>query len=622
MKTLKKLSLSILLLGNLLPTIVVGYSSGAPRKTCFSMVPGHPNTARQNSQPPYEIWPSSAGKRVRLILGSSEGLPYQGFFIVARDLDNGRYVGEFSNLPRLTKHVQCSEGFNNAVTHVSKEDKRNMEFDWQAPDDYEGTVVFNSTFLQDYATYWIGVESPRITVLKSSAVVDTSAPQMKSPRTTTPPYYRPTPLNIDYGQDSFYDGCGVTKICFGAPSGCEREGNCKAAVAVVVRGERYFFEMQAQGARYVAVGLSEDSKMGDDSVVECVDEGGRVGLYMSWNTGRRNRRIQTPEGAIQMESSSIQDDTISCTFSRDKRTFIEGREFDLIRTPYKLLLASGTGADSSNIGFHDIVYLPSSESRLLSDVGEIKAASNILFRIHGALMLASWIGTASVGILLARYYRQTWVSSQCCGKDHWFVWHRFFMILTWLMTLAGFIVIFVQLGRWSDETIHASLGLATTILCFIQPFMAALRPHPGAPRRSLFNWAHWFVGNAAHICGIIAIFYGFGLGIRSNLTPDWVIWIVVAYVVFHIVTHLFLTFTGCISDRQGSQRVNSFPMKDMHSRGSMSHPDARRDAPHSGLRKLVFGIYFVVIAIFAAVLIVIVVLAPIEDTWKTWMNKI
>lgn len=42
-----------------------------------------------------------------------------------------------------------------------------------------------------------------------------------------------------------------------------------------------------------------------------------------------------------------------------------------------------------------------------------------------------------------------------------------------------------------------------------------------------------------------------------------------------------LQFVGCASDRQASQRVNSFPMKDMHSRGSMVHPDARQDAPVS-----------------------------------------
>jgi len=79
-------------------------------------------------------------------------------------------------------------------------------------------------------------------------------------------------------------------------------------------------------------------------------------------------------------------------------------------------------------------------------------------------------------------------------------WHRFFMVLTWSMTIAAFVIIFVELGMWSSETIHASVGLTTTILCFIQPFMAAMRPHPGAPRRVLFNWAHWFVGNVAKIC--------------------------------------------------------------------------------------------------------------------------
>lgn len=35
-------------------------------------------------------------------------------------------------------------------------------------------------------------------------------------------------------------------------------------------------------------------------------------------------------------------------------------------------------------------------------------------------MITAWIGTASIGILLARYFKQTWVGSQLCGKDQWF----------------------------------------------------------------------------------------------------------------------------------------------------------------------------------------------------------
>jgi len=60
---------------------------------------------------------------------------------------------------------------------------------------------------------------------------------------------------------------------------------------------------------------------------------------------------------------------------------------------------------------------------------------------------------------------------------------------------------------------------------------------------------------------------------NNHLTQDLIL--IVVFVTFL----LLLQFLGCASDRQASQRVNSFPMKDMHSRGSMMHPDARRDAP-------------------------------------------
>lgn len=76
------------------------------------------------------------------------------------------------------------------------------------------------------------------------------------------------------------------------------------------------------------------------------------------------------------------------------------------------------------------------------------------------------------------------------------------MVLTWALTTVGFIVIFVELKAWSSESNpHAILGLITTILCFIQPIGAYFRPHPGTSKRPIFNWAHWFGGNAAHIIG-------------------------------------------------------------------------------------------------------------------------
>lgn len=74
------------------------------------------------------------------------------------------------------------------------------------------------------------------------------------------------------------------------------------------------------------------------------------------------------------------------------------------------------------------------------------------------------------------------------------------MCLTWALTTAGFILIFVELKAWTADTNpHAYLGVATNILCFIQPIGAYFRPHPGTSKRPIFNWLHWFIGNAAHI---------------------------------------------------------------------------------------------------------------------------
>lgn len=76
------------------------------------------------------------------------------------------------------------------------------------------------------------------------------------------------------------------------------------------------------------------------------------------------------------------------------------------------------------------------------------------------------------------------------------------MVLTWLLTIVGAILIFYEVGGWvqGPSQTHALVGVVTTVLCFIQPIAAALRPHPGSSKRPLFNWLHWLVGNVAHIC--------------------------------------------------------------------------------------------------------------------------
>lgn len=88
---------------------VLGLPNGAPSKTCFDLTPRHPGVSPQSSYVPYQVLPAAGQGRVRLILGSPEGLAYEGFMIVARD-ETGEYVGEFVNLPESAKIVECSPG--------------------------------------------------------------------------------------------------------------------------------------------------------------------------------------------------------------------------------------------------------------------------------------------------------------------------------------------------------------------------------------------------------------------------------------------------------------------------------------------------------------------------------
>lgn len=48
-----------------------------------------------------------------------------------------------------------------------------------------------------------------------------------------------------------------------------------------------------------------------------------------------------------MESSAINDDVITCRFWREKTTVVQGREFDLVNTPYNLLVAAGKSLKST-----------------------------------------------------------------------------------------------------------------------------------------------------------------------------------------------------------------------------------------------------------------------------------
>lgn len=99
----------------------------------------------------------------------------------------------------------------------------------------------------------------------------------------------PAPLSNKRDTTSIYDGCGTKKSCFGIQAGCIENKNCLAITTVFKDDNgRYIFEMESKNAGWVGVGLSDDNKMGDDSVIECAKENGEARAFMAWTTPRPN----------------------------------------------------------------------------------------------------------------------------------------------------------------------------------------------------------------------------------------------------------------------------------------------------------------------------------------------
>ncbi|KAL0811036.1 hypothetical protein ABMA28_010316 [Loxostege sticticalis] len=614
------------------------YGSGAPSVACNDQLPRHSTIQPQTSVPPYVIVPSSSqvrqGDVLNVTVGSPAGapVPIGGFILQARSIqDQDKIVGKFISVsdPANTRLTTCSTD-NDTATHSNPEEKPALSFQWEAPTDFLGGVEFRATVAQSYATFWKNVESPLVEVVTPNTVITTTPPGSTSqPSTQAPPVIlesKPTPPSET--RDEIYRGCDDTKLCFGVPQNCIARGNCKAIVAIFVAGDIYTFEIQGtDNPKYIAAGLSLDNKMGDDSAMECVrNDNGRVSLFTSWTYPKAEpyvRRSDSPQEIVQLKESSNINGKLYCKFTRDVVSTVKGVTFDLANSKYNLMVVSGDSMkDAERVGFHSLAYESTGAPLSLATVGSAAGSSKLLVKLHGSFMILAWLGASSIGILLARYFRQVWVGRQLGGKDIWFAYHRILMVLTWLLTVVGFILILVEVGGWSTtgDNPHAITGLVTVILCFIQPIGAYFRPHPGTKKRPVFNWLHWFFGNAAHILGIATIFLAVYL--QKAELPSWSVYVLAAFVAFHVVMHIVLSLTVCVSDgRISNGRVNAFPMKDMLGQPRQTtQVDRSTDAPFSSFRRLLLGIYAPIVLLLAVAMVCLVALAPIGEAYNAIMG--
>ena len=268
---------------------------------------------------------------------------------------------------------------------------------------------------------------------------------------------------------------------------------------------------------------------------------------------------------------------------------------DLRNATSHILLARGNAQSSGKLEYHE-QRVPSAAAVDFQAISKIEGEEEgWAYQGHAICMVLAWMSSAASGMLLARYYKATWRTVRPGDKDLWFRLHQMFMSMTVGLTMAGIIIILVDVGLTPWESLnvnpHPVFGLIAIMGSLIQPVMSMLRPEPDSSKRWIFNWAHWGVGNIAFGAAIVAIF--FGVEYPGVMLPKEVTYVLIAYVVVHTLIHLVLSFQRVYILKNGSNQVKDigFNANDV------------QDAPGSDLRKALAFVYVGLVWIFALVIV-------------------
>lgn len=684
----------------LAPGCVDGYSSQAPESACISMTPGH-GQAAQPGAPPFNITVSTrqlrlGGGMLVIVQQLKDGPPFRGFFVQAREIRDDSadsistvqqsdpvIVGRF--ITRNHSLVSCGGETNSSISHAENRDKVAVKLHWLAPNAAELNLRFHVTVVQDFSHFWVNWPSESVRVSRTGREAPPEEPTTSKPTLSVSsdtdslsPNARPSSAQSSETEDSIdsiYDRCFLSKGCVSSNSDCVASRNCQLmATHQRLSDGRLRVELtgRVSSGHYLALGISSDSRMGSDAVVYCVaDNAGRFIVRHSYNNGKSSvpSEAQSSDSSTDLVadiSGSYVDGHMMCRFTHASTFTLNGRRWEMGGTggsgddseqqQFVLIAAGPAGADSARRPqYHGTLRLASAEPVQLGQVApsggdQSTSLYQLLLQVHGALMVAAWIGTASTGMLLARYYKRTWVGRRLCGLDLWFHGHRAFMVLTVLASLGAVVCAAISLGGWTStplfggagSTPHPLIGAVCVVLACLQPLMAACRPHPGAPRRPLFNWLHWLVGSAAHVLAVAAIF--FAVELPAARLPFWTYWVLAAFAGFHLFCHFILSIQQCWADsRVDDDKHAAMPpgltahatpevynMRDMASGGAYNayHRSGQHmtpttapsvDAPGSVLRRTVLGVYLLVNALFVLLLVLMIVKAPADDWLKTIM---
>ncbi|XP_006882499.1 PREDICTED: ferric-chelate reductase 1 [Elephantulus edwardii] len=512
---------------------VANYPDGNVAMSCGGMTPEHGHVPQ--THPVHRISVNQKtfkpGDQIKVTLS---GPPFRGFLLEARDAENlnDPLVGTFTLIDaELSQVLTCEDTQGSAVTHRNPSKKNEIEVFWNAPSNSPDHIQFLATVVEKYKTFWVKLPGPVISLPNSLPFTTRGA--------TIPLLSTLSPVSHLTRSFSASD-CGNMKFCVRNPLDCDPEKD-HACVFLSFRrkDQSVIVEMSGPSKGYLSFALSHDQWMGDDDAYICIRDHQTVYIKASHLTGR-SHPVMDSEGHLEDMAWRLVDGVMQCSFRRNISLPGLKNRFDLNES-YYICIADGASSDGYiyrhaqqplvTFGKYNVIDSP-------KNIGGSR--SSLLLKIHGALMFVAWMTTASIGVLVARFFKPVWSKSLFFGEALWFQVHRMLMITTSALTCIAFVLPFIYRAGWSRHAgFHPYLGCIVMALAVLQPLLAAFRPSIYSSRRYLFNWTHWSMGTTARIIAVAAMFLGMDLP-GLNLPGPRKTYAMIAFLVWHIATEVIL----------------------------------------------------------------------------------
>ncbi|CAF0777541.1 unnamed protein product [Rotaria sordida] len=484
---------------------------------------------------------------------------FVGIYLFAQDTKNIN-VGSWKITDLLIESVSCG-----GLMHSSKIEKTSIETVWYPSSNVVGDVMIKAIIIENDNTIYIDCYNIILTpqIINYSSFTDETSLEPNTTTTTSTTTQNTTTTTTltttSASGNTTQTPSPAASVSINVTWTFNNEINVTNVVMSVYN---------LKSSQWAAIGLGVKEAMGEAHVFMCKQLANNtivINRYINPNKHEHPEHAGSEQGGILTPvQQQFRDGVVICQFTLSNfniETFQQLKTISPLSqtASYHPLFAVGLlnstndpqkHFDDSHTALSEFVQLNQNKTILYKINSTDDGGSLTFVRVHGVIMVFTWILIISTGVLISRYFKNSWATNFICGKAAWFAAHRFLMSMGAILTVLGFLFILVfNQGSWVEKGptrafAHSITGVIAISFAFFQPFIALFRCEPDSRFRFIFNYIHAFVGFSAFILSIAALFLATYFRILKDTKARlfmilWIGWIGLIFIAFEIIQSYF-----------------------------------------------------------------------------------